>query len=91
MNRWRNCTSIETAVSEINIFVSSAGHFNISTLDHMKKLNNTFAGNTRNFNNEIDLASSEGLDGMKVDNNTEDVSLSMPIVHARMSSVVTFD
>ena len=47
MRRWRNCTSIETAVSEVDIFVSSAGHFNISTLDHMKKLNNTFAGNTR--------------------------------------------
>ena len=39
----------------------------------MKKLNNTFAGNTRHFNNEIDLAGSEGLDGTKVDNNSEDV------------------
>ena len=55
-------------------FFFSAGHFNVSTLmDNMKKLNNTFAGNTRHFDNEIDLDGSEGLDGMKVDNNSEDV------------------
>ena len=35
----------------------------------MKKLkNNEFVGNNGHFHNEIDLASSEGLDGMKVDN-----------------------
>ena len=35
----------------------------------MKKLkNNEFVGKTGHFHNEIDLASSEGLDGMKVDN-----------------------
>ena len=35
----------------------------------MKKLkNNAFVGNTGHFHNEIDLASSEGLDGMKIDN-----------------------
>ena len=35
----------------------------------MKKLtNNAFVGNTRHFVNEIDSAGSEGLNGMKVDN-----------------------
>ena len=51
---------IET-VSEIDIFVSSKSTI---TLDHMKKLkNNTFVGNTRHFDNEIDLAGSECLEG----------------------------
>ena len=41
-------------------------NFVILTLDYMKKLkNNAFVGNTGQFHNEIDLASSEGLDGMK--------------------------
>ena len=43
-----------------------AGNFNIITLDHMKKLkNNAFVGNTGHFDNEIDLAGSEGLECMK--------------------------
>ena len=55
-------------MSEIDIFVSSAGNFNFSTVDHVKKLtNNTFVGNTGHFDNDIDFAGSEGLEGMKVD------------------------
>ena len=55
---------VETTVSEIAIFVSSTS---IVTLVHMKKLkNNTFVGNTRHFDNEIDSASSECLEGMKM-------------------------
>ena len=47
---------------EIDIFVSSKGNFNISTLDHMKKLkNNAFVGNTI-LDNEIDFAGSKGLE-----------------------------
>ena len=56
-------------MSEFDIFVSSAGNFNFGTLDHVKKLtNNAFVGNTGHFDNEIDLAGSEGLEGLKVDN-----------------------
>ena len=45
------------------------GNFNIITLDHVKKLkNNAFVGNTGHFDDEIGLADSEGLEGMKVDN-----------------------
>ena len=57
--------------TEIDIFVSSTGNFNIITLDHMKKLkNNAFVGNvqTRQFGDEIGSSSSHGLEGMKVDN-----------------------
>ena len=50
---------IETVVSEIDIFVSSPGNFNIIPLDHMKKFRiNEFAGNKRHFGNEIDFADS---------------------------------
>merc|ERR1711916_285933 len=38
--------AIESVVSEIDIFVSSTGNFNIITLDHMKKMkNNAIVGN----------------------------------------------
>ena len=51
---------VESVMSEIDIFVSPTG---IITLDHMKKLmHNTFVGNTGHFDNEVDLAGSEGLD-----------------------------
>ena len=53
-------------MSEPDIFASSTCDFNISTVDHMKKLtNNAFVGNTGHVDN---LAGSEGLEGMKVDN-----------------------
>jgi len=61
--------AIESVVSEIDIFVSSTGNFNIITLDHMKKMkNNAIVGNIGHFDNEIDMAGLEGLEGMKVDN-----------------------
>ena len=51
----------EIVVLEIDILVSSTGNFNIS----MKKLkNNAFVGNTGHVDDEIDLAGSEGLEGM---------------------------
>ena len=44
-------------MSEIVIFVSSTGNFNIITLDHMNKLKNiAFVGNTGHFDNEINFA-----------------------------------
>merc|ERR1712083_52805 len=61
--------SMETVVSEIDIFVSATGNFNIITLDHMKKMkNNAIVGNIGHFDNEIDMAGLEGLQGMKVEN-----------------------
>ena len=53
-------------MSEIDVFVSSTGNFNISALNHFKKLkNNEFVGNTGHFDDEINLAGSGGLEGMK--------------------------
>ena len=62
-------------MSEIEIFVSSTGNFtlilvlNISISDHMKKLKNvSLVGNTGYFDNKVDFAGSESLDGVKVVN-----------------------
>ena len=48
-------------MSEFDTFVSSTGNLNISTLDHMKMTKNSaFVGNTRHFDDEIDLVGSDG-------------------------------
>ena len=48
--------------------VSSTGNFNISTLVHVTVLRNmAFVGNSGHFDNEIDFAGTEGMDGMEVD------------------------
>merc|ERR1712054_428064 len=58
--------TMEEAVSYADIFVSSTGNFNIITLEHMKKMkNNAIVGNIGHFDNEIDMAGLEGLEGMK--------------------------
>ena len=58
--------AIESVVSEIDTFVSSTGNLNIITLDHMKKMmNNAIVRNIGHSDNEIDLADSDGLEGMK--------------------------
>ena len=60
-------SSAPGVMSEIDTFVSPMGNFNIITLDHLLK-NNAIAGNTKHFDDEMDLAGSVGLDGMKVHN-----------------------
>ena len=55
---------IEIVVPEIHILVSSTDNFNIN----MEKLKNSaLSGNTGRFANEVDLAGSDFLEGMKVD------------------------
>ena len=68
-------------MSEIDIFVSSTGNFNISALGHLRKSkNNAFVGNTGHFDDEIDLIGSECVEGMKVDNITpQKIVLSSPL------------
>ena len=54
--------AIESAVSEIDISVSSTGNFNVITLDHMKKeKNHAIVGNIGHFDNEIDLCDGAGF------------------------------
>ena len=64
---WLHVAAIETVVSQINTFASSTGDFNIITLDHMKKLENLLSLRTPDTLTTIDLAGSQGLEGMKVD------------------------
>merc|ERR1711904_682905 len=61
--------TLEDVVGEIDIFVSSTGNYKIITLDHMKKMkNNAIVGNIGHFDNEIDMAGLEKMEGMKVEN-----------------------
>jgi adenosylhomocysteinase len=60
---------LEEVVSEIDIFVTTTGNFDIITVEHMKKMkNNAIVGNIGHFDNEIDMAGLEGTAGIKVEN-----------------------
>merc|ERR1711924_547306 len=62
-------TTMEKVVGEIDIFVSTTGNFNITWVEHMKKMkNNAIVGNIGHFDNEIDMAGFEGFPGIKVEN-----------------------
>jgi len=61
--------TMESVVSEIDIFTSATGNYDIVTLEHMKKMkNNAIVGNIGHFDNEIDMAGLEGFPGIKVEN-----------------------
>merc|ERR1712187_756395 len=61
--------TMEDVVGEIDIFTSATGNFNIITLEHVKKMkNNAIVGNIGHFDNEIDMAGLEKMEGMKVEN-----------------------
>merc|ERR1712211_188827 len=48
---------------------SATGNYDIITLEHMKKMmNNAIVGNIGHFDNEIDMAGLEKLEGMKIEN-----------------------
>merc|ERR1711957_1016290 len=71
--------TMEEAVSEIDIFCSTTGNFNIITLAHMKKMkNNAIVGNIGHFDNEIDMAGLEGFAGIKVEYQAPGGSLLIP-------------
>merc|ERR1711881_216878 len=61
--------TLDSVVSEVDIFVTTTGNFNIITLEHMKKMkNNAIVGNIGHFDNEIQMAELEGCPGIKVEN-----------------------
>jgi adenosylhomocysteinase len=68
MEGFQVCT-MEQVVGEIDIFTSCTGNFNIITLEHMKKMkNNAIVGNIGHFDNEIDMAGLEKMEGIKMEN-----------------------
>merc|ERR1719230_72108 len=61
--------TIESVLSEADIFVTTTGNFKIITLEHMKKMkNNAIVGNIGHFDNEIEMEALEKFEGIKVDN-----------------------
>ena len=52
--------AIKNVVSEIDVFISSIGDFDIMK----KRMNNAIVGNIGHFDNAINLAGLEGLEGM---------------------------
>merc|ERR1712051_1094444 len=61
--------TMESVVGEIDIFTSATGNYKIITLEHMKKMkNNAIVGNIGHFDNEIDMAGLEQMEGIKVEN-----------------------
>merc|ERR1712086_437452 len=61
--------TMDSVVSDIDIFTSATGNFDIITIAHMKKMkNNAIVGNIGHFDNEIDMAGIEGFPGIKVEN-----------------------
>jgi adenosylhomocysteinase len=60
--------TLKEVVGEIDIFVTTTGNFDIITLANMKKMkNNAIVGNIGHFDNEIDMAGLEGMEGIKVE------------------------
>merc|ERR1712224_938472 len=61
--------TIESVISEMDIFVTTTGNFKIITLEHMKKMkNNAIVGNIGHFDNEIEMEKLEHFQGIKVEN-----------------------
>merc|ERR1712096_69735 len=61
--------TLESAVAEMDIFVTTTGNFDIIRLEHMKKMkNNAIVGNIGHFDNEIVMAGLEKFPGIKVEN-----------------------
>merc|ERR1712022_61258 len=61
--------TVESALSEADIFVTTTGNFKIITLEHMKKMkNNAIVGNIGHFDNEIEMEKLKKFPGIKVEN-----------------------
>jgi adenosylhomocysteinase len=57
---------LETVVAETDIFVTTTGNFGIIMAEHMEKMkNNAIVGNIGHFDNEIDMAGLEKIEGIK--------------------------
>ena len=57
---------MDEVVSDIDVFVTTTGNFNVITATHMSKMkHNAIVGNIGHFDNEIDMAGLEKLDGIE--------------------------
>ncbi len=59
-------TTLEEVLPEADIFITTTGNFHVITLDHMKQMKDgAIVGNIGHFDNEIDMAGLEALQGSK--------------------------
>ena len=57
---------MDDVVGNIDVFVTTTGNFNVITANHMSKMkHNAIVGNIGHFDNEIDMAGLEKLDGIE--------------------------
>jgi adenosylhomocysteinase len=57
---------LDEVVGKIDVFVTTTGNFNVITADHMKRMkHNAIVGNIGHFDNEIDMAGLEKLEGIE--------------------------
>jgi len=57
---------LDDVVSEVDVFVTATGNFNVITAKHMSKMkNNAIIGNIGHFDNEIDMTGLEQMPGIK--------------------------
>jgi len=58
--------SIDTVVSQMDVFITATGNKDIIMARHMQKMkNNAIVGNIGHFDNEIDMAGLKELEGVK--------------------------
>merc|ERR1712183_248799 len=61
--------TMESVVSEVDIFITATGNKDIIMVKHMEKMkNNAIVGNIGHFDNEMDMAGLENFPGIKIDN-----------------------
>merc|ERR1712029_712634 len=61
--------TLESVLSEVDIFVTTTGNHKIIRLEHMKSMkNNAVVGNIGHFDNEIEMENLEQFPGIKVEN-----------------------
>jgi adenosylhomocysteinase len=57
---------LDSVVANADIFITATGNKNVITVDHMKQMKHqAIVGNIGHFDNEIDMAGLEGLDGVE--------------------------
>ncbi len=62
-------STVEDALEEADIFVTSTGNFNVITAEHMSKMKDkAIVGNIGHFDNEIDMAGLKKIEGIETIN-----------------------
>ncbi|MDP7008696.1 MAG: adenosylhomocysteinase [Phycisphaerales bacterium] len=57
---------LDDVVSNVDVFVTTTGNFNVITADHMSRMkHNAIVGNIGHFDNEIEMSALEKIDGIK--------------------------